>query len=47
MSSEILYTCDNCGHQMVISVDKVDQERDEYHLCDECGTPVAWAEFTV
>ncbi len=47
MSSEIVYVCDNCGHEMVVSVEKVRQVHDEYRECEICGAQVAWAEFTV
>ena len=32
---------------MVVSVESVDQKRDEFCMCDVCGEDVAWDEFTV
>ena len=44
--SLIRYECD-CGHVMLVSVPKIDQDRDETRPCDKCGAEVAWDEFTV
>lgn len=42
----ITYVC-ACGHVMLVSVEKVNQERDEYHKCEECGEPAPWDECTI
>lgn len=46
MASTISYVCD-CGHVMIVSVEKIDQKRDETKVCDECGEEVPWDEVTV
>lgn len=46
MSSVIAYVCE-CGHRTVVSVERVDQERDEYTTCGRCNAEVPWDEFTV
>lgn len=46
LPSTISYVC-ACDHVMIVSVEKVDQKRDEIRACDKCGADVAWDEFTV
>ncbi len=46
LPSTITYVC-VCGHVMIVSVKKVNQECDETKTCDECGEQVPWDEFTV
>ena len=30
---------------MIVSVSKIDQERDEIRICDECGAEAPWSEY--
>lgn len=46
LPSTIVYVC-ACRHVMIVSVEKVNQKRDETRPCDECGEQVPWDEFTV